>query len=80
MTKTLRELAEEEEQLPDGHPEWQHVALGWQALAIAQSEKIIELEQKLKSMTTSKDGFQSALVRAKAENDRLKGDLCKTNT
>lgn len=72
MPKTLKELAEEEERLPDGHPEWQHVALGWQALAIAQSEKIIELEQKLKRMTDSKNGFQSALTRAKAENDRLR--------
>lgn len=50
MPKTLKELAEAEEQLPDGHPEWQHVALGWQALAIAQSEKIIELEKKLKTI------------------------------
>ena len=64
MTKTLRQLAEEEEQLPDGHPEWQHVAFGWRALAIAQSEKIIELEQKLKRMTDAKNGFQSALARA----------------
>lgn len=70
MSKTLTELAETEEKLPDGHPEWQHVALGWQALAIAQSEKIIELEQKLKSMTASKDGFQRALARAKSENKR----------
>ncbi|UQI42698.1 hypothetical protein [Vreelandella venusta] len=70
MTKTLRELAEEEEQLPDGHPEWQHVALGWQALAIAQSEKIIELEQELKSMTDAKNGFQSALARANAARSK----------
>lgn len=72
MPKTLKELAEAEEQLPDGHPEWQHVALGWQALAVAQSEKIIELEQKLKRMTDSKSGFQNALARAKAENDQLR--------
>ncbi|WP_438455372.1 hypothetical protein [Vreelandella venusta] len=72
MAKTLRQLAEEEEQLPDGHPDWQHVAFGWQALAIAQSEKIIELEQKLKSMTDNSKGFRSALARALNEIESLK--------
>mgnify|MGYP003123167375 CR=1 FL=1 len=78
MPKTLKELAEAEDQLPDDHPDWQHVAFGWRSLAIAQDEKLRDLEQKLKRMTESKNGFQSALVRAKNENDRLRGESCKT--
>tara|TARA_Y100000310_G_C20457722_1_gene703849 strand:- start:159 stop:374 length:216 start_codon:yes stop_codon:yes gene_type:complete len=70
MTKTLRKLAESEEQLPDGHPEWQHVAFGWRSLAIAQSEKIAELEQRLKRMTEAKNGFQSALARVNAARSK----------
>ena len=66
MTKTLRKLAESEEQLPDGHPEWQHVAFGWRSLAIAQSE----LEQRLKRMTEAKNGFQSALARVNAARSK----------
>lgn len=72
MSKTLKELAEAEEQLPEGHPDWQHVAFGWRSLAIAQDEKIRGLEEDLKRMTEARKGFQSAFVRAKEENDRLR--------
>lgn len=80
MTKTLRELAESEDKLPDNHPDWQHVAFGWRSLAIAQDEKILDLEQKLKRMTDNSKGFQSALIRAINENDRLRGGKCQSNT
>lgn len=80
MDKTLRELAEAEEQLPDNHPDWQHVAFGWRSLAIAQDEKIQALKEDLKRMTEAKNGFQSALVRAINENDRLRGGKCQSNT
>lgn len=72
MSKTLKELAEEEEQLPDGHPDWQHVAFGWSSLAIAQDEKIRDLEQKLKRVTDNSKGFRSALARALDEIESLK--------